>query len=837
MFCYQQDFFHETREVDRDRFWALVRAPYTKELIDGIREHRRMAAACLEAGDGDAAKEHNRKADALKKKLPAFVFQATFDETTSKSGKKGRWRKQAATRLTGIAVMDIDHVDGSLKEIWLEAYAKLSDEDKGRILLVYITPSGHGLKIVFKADAARGNLIDNQHYMARVLGLKIDESCKDASRLSFICKESDILMINENELFTYENKAFAEKYDGQYRGGSSQPTLFPDDGAAAAGHHAADQADSGDGQGGQVEHTEDELPCYHGASYMEIIEAWLDYKQPEQGDRHKTSLVLADQLRYITDNDPKLIERILREVPFVRAIVDERGENVGQTVKAAMDFKHYKGLPKRMREALEKAGVGQDDGTDGSQEKAAEGSGVELPLTDWGNRIGEMMADYPLLSEVCHALPVESRPAAVFVGAALLGTLMTRCWYHFYHRPEEERRLNYCVIVIGDPASGKSFATKLYKVLATPIKAKDQVGYDAINRYKRERQERTTSSKAQKSEALKKPDVIIRDHPSRTSNATFITDMLAAVETVEGRPMHLHMLTFDSELDNATLTQRGGSWIDKSTMELKAFHNEEDGQAYSNLDSVSGEFNVFWNYIYTGTPLSLDRKVSEKNFGSGLATRLAVIPLPPSGFRMMELSKASKVDFAVEERMKEWAFKLEELHGELPLWPLVEEGWHWCADRMEIAGFNQDKAEEMLLKRVPYYGINIATPFVVMRHFKEWTEKGTLSIDDRDRELARLVMDIQYTCQLHFFGAYAQAYFDNMNNRATTNKRHYTKYQQCYRQLPEVFTVDDVCRTFAVSQKTAYKIMNRFVHEGITKEVPKENGSKKVFKKVKMSLV
>ena len=173
MFCYQQDFFHETREVDRDRFWALVRAPYTKELIDGIREHRRMAAVCLEAGDGDAAKEYNRKADALKKKLPAFVFQATFDETTSKSGKKGRWRKQAATRLTGIAVMDIDHVDGSLKEIWLEAYAKLSDEDKGRILLVYITPSGHWLKIVFKADAARGNLIDNQHYMARVLGLKL----------------------------------------------------------------------------------------------------------------------------------------------------------------------------------------------------------------------------------------------------------------------------------------------------------------------------------------------------------------------------------------------------------------------------------------------------------------------------------------------------------------------------------------------------------------------------------------------------------------------------------------------------------------------------------------
>ena len=88
------------------------------------------------------------------------------------------------------------------------------------ILLIYITPSGHGLKIVFKADAKKGNLIDNQHAMAEVLGVEVDESCKDASRMSFICKESDILYLDK-ELFTYENKEFAEKYDAEYRAGHS----------------------------------------------------------------------------------------------------------------------------------------------------------------------------------------------------------------------------------------------------------------------------------------------------------------------------------------------------------------------------------------------------------------------------------------------------------------------------------------------------------------------------------------------------------------------------------------------------------------------------------------
>ena len=110
--------------------------------------------------------------------------------------------------------MDIDHIDdprGLVNEklgMSNEKWAALG------VLLVYITPSGKGLKIVFKADVQKGNLIDNQHAMAEVLGVEVDESCKDASRMSFICKESDILYIDE-ELFTYENEEFGKKYDAE----------------------------------------------------------------------------------------------------------------------------------------------------------------------------------------------------------------------------------------------------------------------------------------------------------------------------------------------------------------------------------------------------------------------------------------------------------------------------------------------------------------------------------------------------------------------------------------------------------------------------------------------
>ena len=93
-------------------------------------------------------------------------------------------------------------------------------------------------------------------------------------------------------------------------------------------------------------------------------------------------------------------------------------------------------------------------------------------------------------------------------------------------------------------------------------------------------------TKGANKEKPKKPKVVVSIHPARTSNAQFIQDMVNSVENVDGEEMQLHMLTFDTELDNTVTVQKGGSWIDKfSRVELKAFHNEEDGQAYSNVDT------------------------------------------------------------------------------------------------------------------------------------------------------------------------------------------------------------------------------------------------------------
>ena len=823
-FCYQKNFSNPTLPVDEAQFWALVRATQWNENIDKYRE------------SGDAA---------LKRKLPAFIFQATFDETTSKAGKTGAWRKQAATKLTGLVVMDIDHVENplTLYQGWIE---KGLDLKALGIVLIYITPSGKGIKIVFKARLDWGNLIDNQHAMGNVLNVVIDESCKDASRMSFICKESDILYIDK-ELFTYENKAFSERYTALYRDGHSQATKEVL--ASPIGIKPGDVSTTLDmtNGGSTLDMTNGEIIKWHGYDVQGIIDARYADKLPCEADsnRHSESLKLATDLLLMLDSDKQLVQHIVEAQPWVQEIIASRNENVAQTVSSAADCvaqkerKYASSLPSKVMLAAiqEYCGCSYQEITKAQAQKtvAPSDDDINRGLWLWGEQIEALAEYFPVIKDICKGLKKNQYPAALFVGGGLMMTLMTRCTYRFYHRPEELRRLNNSTLIIGDPASGKSFATRLFKLLAAPIVEADKIGKEAINAYREQMR-----TKGANKEKPKKPKVVVRVHPARTSNAQFIQDMVNSVEEVDGQKMQLHMLTFDTELDNTICVQKGGSWIDKFSMELKAFHNEEDGQAYSNNDSILQDFIVTWNFIYTGTPIALKKKVNEQNFGSGLATRLTCIPLPATNFEMM--SRESTVDYDSDNRLKEWAEKLDKMKGELTVQKIVDELYDWTARRMADAAENDSKADEMLLKRCAYHGLNFAAPFIVMRHWDQMKQDGQywcgeFETDEVDWKLAELIVNIQYACQRHYFGAMAEAYFDNKLRDASVNIRHQQKTIEAFNRLPEEFTVDDATRCFALNNDTVARVkisrlikdhlvekMGEFVENGTTKAVFRKTG-------------
>ena len=883
-FCYQENtHFSQAVKCSREKFWDSVRNTSTawkidsrREILEAVEQHnsevtgkwlknedygkflaKKRGLKKLSARQKFFEKSDEERllafAQELKDNLVAFIFSCyEFDATPTANGNPFCHRRLADCHLNGLVMLDIDHVENPL-EIF-EAL-KANQELMARTALAHITSSKKGIRIIFTADIKEGNLADNQIVFAEKLGYKADSSCIDATRNSFAPKEEDILYINEDLLFDYYDEDFDREYTPQYRERKTQPLHheFPAADGVDGSVHAKTVAVASEGseQGTETVRNVD-VPAsgltWKGYDVQSIIDLRYGDKLPCAADsnRHNESLKLASDLLIMFDGDKQKTLAMLKAQPWVQEIIDERDENVEQTVSSAAqrmaerEKKYLSQQPsKAMQDAIAKAsGKTYAEITKGAQTTSAAAEAqmtMDQWLWEWGDQIEALFDDYPLLRDICRSLKKNQYPAAVFVAGGLMMTLMTRCTYRFYHRPEELRRLNNSTLIIGDPASGKSFATRLFKLLAAPMVAADKAGIAAINRYKEE-----MKTKGANKEKPQKPKALFRVHPARTSNAQFIQDMVNAVEVVDGTEMQLHMLTFDTELDNTLTVQKGGSWIDKQSMELKAFHNEEDGQAYSNLDSVVQNFIVTWNYIYTGTPLALRNKVNERNFGSGLATRLTVIPLPSTNFEMM--SREQNVDFESDGRLKEWAFKLDRVKGELTVQHIVDELYEWTARRMADAKENESKAEEMLCKRCAYHGLNFAAPFIVMRHWANIHQDGQywcgeFETDDMDWRLAELLVTIQYACQRHYFLAMAEKYFDDQLRDVSVNAHRQQKTIDAFERLPEEFTVDDAKRCFSLTNDTVARVKisrlmkdhfvekaGDFVENGTTKAVFKKTG-------------
>ena len=417
MFCYQRGFNNPTRVISAEQFWALVKAPETAQKVKEARE-------ALAKGDKAT---YDRK----KKGLPLMIFVGTFEESErtfedKKTGEKRTvkefWRNQAHVRLNGLVVADYDHLEGDVRKVWEEAYAKLSDEDKARILLVFITPSGHGLKVVFMADPNIGNLIDNQWVMSYKLGFEVDDSCKDGCRGAFQTTDEDIIFINEEKLFTYENEEFGKKFNDSYHAGNSQPTI------SLATDNRTDRTEPAEKV---VESCSPLQENYNGVEFSKIIEAWLEGVNLDN-NRHNTLTELASHLRYLIGKNPKKITEVVMQQPWVQDLSAE-GEDVAGTVASVMGWRYNQKMPEQLQKALEKTGACSDP-----QPPSLGGSGGEdvyasLPLDKWAGELQEMAEVYPCMKELFLNAHPHKLPAILFSSAALFGTLMTRAWYHFWY--------------------------------------------------------------------------------------------------------------------------------------------------------------------------------------------------------------------------------------------------------------------------------------------------------------------------------------------------------------------------------------------------------------------
>ena len=518
----------------------------------------------------------------------------------------------------------------------------------------------------------------------------------------------------------------------------------------------------------------------------------------EEGHRHETFISeLAPWLLLHTDNNPAKALALAHQVEWVKKWTDRTAGELENVLQTVSERPLLRKLPKRLTDLMAKANadVALQMATAQDIDPLA-----DLPFEKWCNEIEGFFDVFPCLREVCEPHPRRLWPFLLFASAAMMGTCMTLCYYRFYVDNTIRCRLNYIILGIGDPTSGKGTLSRLQELLLAPIIDADVLADEATNAWKEMKGNAATNH-----DTKARDKIYNRMFGPRASNTEFIRSMINCKTVVDGMEMNNHLITVDSEKDNSINMSRSGGWQNRDIMALKAFHNEFDAQHYSNNQSVSGRFRIYWNQIETCTPPTLKRLVNERNFNSGLDTRMGAIPMGQDDFVMMPLMNEHDTTLEkANETLREWAYKLDQRSGELPLWPLVVHVHKWCDEHCAIAKFNnKDKADWVLTKRVPYYGINVSAPYIDMRHWEEREKTGTYQIDDTDIALCDLVVDIQYRTQHYWFYELHRLYYDNQLREAAQQRRRTNKFMECFRQLPEEFTTEIFAKTFGYANNRA----------------------------------
>ena len=321
----------------------------------------------------------------LKAKLPILTPHATF--------KNGR-RLNADAIPSGLSIYDKDHI-ADPKAWWQAKSEELKAKNPAAfdsILLVHITPSMEGLRLVFIIPEGM-NLAEAQKWMSEQLDDKEYDVCvKDLARPSFIVPEDYILFINEEELFKDRTPAYpsssaakgpASNCNAPASGSDSnhkvqcsnlkvqnkddvQDNQLPgtNSNRAVSSGSAVQPAQSGDSNRADdtdVCHTGDNqcadkiaagktsFPTeYQGIPYPVIIEKLVELLggEPQHGSRNSFIFSLSCYLRYLCDDNAAWIKQVI-------PIFGEEQKRAFATVDSACGRKQSFRMPSIVRKAIQ----------------------------------------------------------------------------------------------------------------------------------------------------------------------------------------------------------------------------------------------------------------------------------------------------------------------------------------------------------------------------------------------------------------------------------------------------------------------------------------------------
>ena len=639
MFQYQDKVNAGVPQVCTPEIWdQLIDSPEVKSICDQI--------AALDTTTPD----YNDRKQALKRRLPIIIPHAA----SFRNGK----RVSADAIPSGLAMLDVDHVDNPrdfLNDVMSRAKALNGDATlndvlrENGIVLVAITASGHGLRIIGKREQ-RESIEAAQMRMAQVLGIKeYDAVTKDLARASYVVPREYVLYEDREGLFA-ESACYADE--------------TPKNLLALPAHVEENHAESGDKNIVEGCNT----LSYRGIAYEEIVkQLMIEIGAAEgamQGERNTVYFSLANYMRYICDFDSGLLLKVL---PDFGLSEQERR----QAISSAIGRPRKSQIPMVLQSAI---AICEKEAHLDEQSPLEKSTALPLP-------------ELPrLLKLVCRRLPEDYRAAMIIASLPVLGTLATRIRFEYLDR--QEQSLSFFSCITAPAASGKSFIRKPLDLLLTPINEQDAIEREKEQAYK----DKLRASKNSKNQP-EDPHAC----PRNNGVAISIAKLLQLLTYAEGK----HLIGIGEEMDTLVKSERAGVWSQKSDIYRLAFDNAEYGQAYMSDASFNAHIKVYYNLLLTGTPNSMKRFF--KDLENGLATRVCFAQLPDTSFT--EIPVFAPYTEAERAEIIRWARQLDAEQGTIVCPQLSQTIANWLEAKRQQAIDADSHAMDTLRRRAGVIGV------------------------------------------------------------------------------------------------------------------------------------
>ena len=535
----------------------MLKSPAQRQLIEKVRN--------LEGKARSQAKEE----------LPAICWTGSTEKTRA-----ARFMKP-----TGLVMIDIDHCEDPIKSfetIYSEGDVGFFTTD---ILLVHITPSGQGLRIVYRhqgENTLEGNIMSLSERLNLQRFGKIDTVCKDFSRLSFLPSYEDILWINspllERENSEYEDNVLKNDFfevgeekpeEGQLFSSEEQVGKFTDE-----------------------EVKEFESYEYRGTLVKTIIEKWVElHGEPGRGEIHNYYNDMIKNFRNIVSNNKRALLYLLPRF----------GHSAGECWSSIISIcrvNTLSSLPKPFYFFLKDNGFyGNMANTNG---KLAEYMMAEEPVEENDG----MPWLPPVFREFIKITPKDFRLSVVNALLPIMGTLTSYLQAPYYY-DNRMHTTSFFSIIYAPAGTGKGFVERLQEKLFSLLKIRDYIQQARENIYLD-----AIGKKGANEKSPDAPHTSLRLIPPKNSEAEFLQ------KQKDNRGYH--MFTYAAEMDSWAKGVRaaGGN---KDDMIRIAWDNGEYGQQFKSASTFKGVVNLYWNVLITGTIQQLYTYF--KNVENGLITR------------------------------------------------------------------------------------------------------------------------------------------------------------------------------------------------------------------------